>query len=281
MKKPLVPWTCGSVCRNSGRVRMAELRPLLDRLDREPGGVDHRLGLVGVDRADGVDDRAAGPHALGGGAQQLELELGQRLRAPAQVGPRREHAEPRARRVDERAVEAGQLGRQRAPVGAGRPDVRRAEPAHVLLELARARLVHLDRDHLAGEHRRLAARRGAEVEHALARLRADARAPRAASRGSAARSRPRRAPSRRRGRRAQAPGMSVAEPSGVWPRTSLTTTGGGSFWARISASASSSPRSRPPDLPDPVRVRVLERALREAREQRRRSRRRPGAGRRS
>src|SRR5204863_9726847 len=33
--------------------------------------------------------------------------------------------------------------------------------------------MELDRDHLAGEHRRLAARGGAEVEHALAFARAD------------------------------------------------------------------------------------------------------------
>ena len=125
MKKPLVRWTCGSVCRNSGRRRVAELRPLLDRLDLEAGRVDDGLGLVRVDRADRVDDRAARPHALGGRPQQLELELGQRLRAPAQVGPRSEDAEPRARRVDERAVEAGQLGRQRASVRVDDADVRR------------------------------------------------------------------------------------------------------------------------------------------------------------
>ena len=48
MKKPLVPWTCGSVCRNSGRARMAELRPRLGErgVDLEAGGVDDRLGLV-------------------------------------------------------------------------------------------------------------------------------------------------------------------------------------------------------------------------------------------
>ena len=49
-----------------------------------------------------------------------------------------------------------------------------AEPADVLLELGGSGLVRLDRDDLAGEHRRLAAGSGAEVEHALALLRADA-----------------------------------------------------------------------------------------------------------
>ena len=51
--------------------------------------------------------------------------------------------------------------------------VRGAERADVLLELARPGLVHLDRDHVAGEHRRLPAGRRAEVEDALALLRAD------------------------------------------------------------------------------------------------------------
>ena len=115
MKKPLVPWTCGSVSRNSGRARMAELAATRRRarVGLEAARLDDGLVLVGVDRADRVDDRPAGPDALGRGAQQRELQLGQRLRAPAQVGPAREHAEPRARRVDERAVEAG-----RAPAAA-------------------------------------------------------------------------------------------------------------------------------------------------------------------
>ena len=106
MKKPLVRWTCGSVSRNSGRRRMPELRPALDRLDLEPRRVDDGLGLVRVERADGVDDRAAGADALGRRPQQLELELRQRVRAPAQVGARGEDAEAGAGRVDERAVEA-------------------------------------------------------------------------------------------------------------------------------------------------------------------------------
>ena len=118
-----------------------------------------------------------GPHALGGGAQQLQLQLRQRARPPAEVGARREDAEARAGRVDERPVEPGQLGRKRAPVGVHDRDVVRAEPADVLLELARPGLVHLDGDDLAGEHRRLAARRGTEVEHPLARDGSRRRAP--------------------------------------------------------------------------------------------------------
>ncbi len=84
-KKPAVPWTCGSVCRNSGRPRVSELRPLVGeaRVDLEPGRVDDGLRLVGVDRAHRVDDRPAGSHALGRCAEELELELRKRLGAPA------------------------------------------------------------------------------------------------------------------------------------------------------------------------------------------------------
>ena len=53
------------------------------------------------------------PHAIGCGAQERELQLGQRLGAPAEVRPLVEDAEARARRVDERAVEAAKLGRER------------------------------------------------------------------------------------------------------------------------------------------------------------------------
>ena len=52
------------------------------------------------------------------------------------------------------------------------PDVRRTEPSGVLLELRGARLVDLDRDDLAREHRRLAPGRRAQVERPLARPRA-------------------------------------------------------------------------------------------------------------
>src|SRR5437764_7959968 len=65
---------------------MRELRPFLaERHDFEPAGVDDRLVLVGVDRAYGVDDGPARLHALGGSAEQRELELRQRRRPPAQV----------------------------------------------------------------------------------------------------------------------------------------------------------------------------------------------------
>ena len=77
MKKPVVRWTCGRVCRNSGRLGWRNSGHSADRLDCEPG-VDDVLRLVAVDRADGVDDRPARADPLRRGAQQLELEPGQR-----------------------------------------------------------------------------------------------------------------------------------------------------------------------------------------------------------
>ena len=59
----------------------------------------------------------------------VELELRQRPRAPAQVGPPGEHAEPGARRVDERAVEPGQLRGQRVASALDDGDVRRRRAA--------------------------------------------------------------------------------------------------------------------------------------------------------
>src|SRR5882724_8365941 len=55
-----------------GAPRMSELRPLLpERLDRKPGGVDDRLVLLGVQRADGIDDRPARLGALRRHPQEL------------------------------------------------------------------------------------------------------------------------------------------------------------------------------------------------------------------
>ena len=52
-------------------------------------------------------------------------------------------------------------------------DVRGPHPPDALLQLSCPRLVCLDRDDLAVEHRRLAAGRRAEIEHALSRDGAD------------------------------------------------------------------------------------------------------------
>ena len=114
------------------------------------------------------------PGARGRRAQQLELELWKRLGAPAEIGARgrgrrgpstgRRRARGRSRRA-----RAGGSGRpRRRPGRSTRRGGARSPPARG------AGLVDVDRDDVAGEHRRLATRRGAEVERPLARARADA-----------------------------------------------------------------------------------------------------------
>src|SRR5579864_3726278 len=81
--------------------RVCELRPLAtERLRLETRRIDHCFVLVGVDRADRVDDPPARTNALRRGPQQLELQLGQRLCTPAQIRASGEHSEARARRID-------------------------------------------------------------------------------------------------------------------------------------------------------------------------------------
>ena len=136
-KKPAVPWTCGSVCRNSGRRawRNRGHSSASVRIDLEPGSVDDLLRLVGVDRADRVDDRAARADPLGCGTQELELELRQRLCAPAQVGATVQDTEAGAGCIHERVVEAGELcagargRRRRRPERSRRRDGARSPPA--------------------------------------------------------------------------------------------------------------------------------------------------------
>ncbi len=135
------------------------------------------------------------------------------------------------------------------------------EPPDVLGQLAGAAEVELDGGHLAVQHRRLRARGRAGVEDPLAVARADRE--RGQLRAAAlpdptcvlhleiGRARP--------GRR---PGRRSASPSGTAERT---TSSAGSFWARISASASSAPQSRTQVCVDPVRVGLLERAVAAAR----------------
>ena len=138
----------------------------------------------------------------------------------------------------------------------------------VLLELARAGLVHLDRDDLARQHGRLPARSGAEVEHALALDASRRRGRRAASRGSAARSGPRRAPPRPRARPPRRRECPSRFPPAARPRRAARRPGAGSFWARMSSTRLRLAEVAAPDLPDPVGVRVLQRALGQRREQR-------------
>ena len=173
-----------------------------------------------------------GLRALGGGAQQLELQLGQRPRAPAQVGTAREHAEAGARRVDERAVEADLV--ELAQVGRDDADVRRRRS---LRHRARARAGCSSTAVTSpAQHRDLPPGAAQRVEHALAVAASRRRAPRAARRGSSGASR-----SVSTRSTTYAPGTSVGSPTGSSARTSSA---GGSFCARISASASSRPKSR-------------------------------------
>src|SRR5262245_2953018 len=174
--------------RRSVRVRQREqeLRPArvpklgpagAEVVHRQPARVDYVLVLGPVQRADGVRDRAARPDARRGDAEEVELQAGQRLGAPAQVRPRVEDAEPRAGRVDEHAVEGAEPVGELERVGVQHRQAD-AEPARVRLQLAHAALVLLDRDDVGagrGELRRLPARCGAEVEHPLARPGADGR----------------------------------------------------------------------------------------------------------
>ena len=207
-----------------------------------------------------------GLHALGGRAQQRELELGQRLGAPAEVRALVQHPEPGARRVDERAVEAASsAGRSSASAQTTRtfvaPSLR-----DVLLELACAALVLLDGDDLSGELRRLAARRGAEIERALALTGARPRARRATEPRLCGQMRPSFSAAASTRATRSTPGTSVASPS-ISPRTSTTMVSGGSFCARMSAIACSMPEVALPDFGDPVRVRELERPVRQRVEQ--------------
>ncbi len=175
MKNPAVPWTLRKRLQKLRPASMPELGPLVGeaRIHLEPGGVDDCLRLVRVDRADRVHDRAPRSHALRRCLQQLELELGERLGAPAKVGATIEDAEPGTRSIDERAVESRQLGGKRAAVRDDDTDVRRAEAARRLVQLTRAGFVDLDRSDVARQHRRLPPWRRAQVERALAVLRAD------------------------------------------------------------------------------------------------------------
>jgi len=154
--------------------RVRELRPFLaERKHAEAARLDDAERLLGVDRADRVDERSAGPDPFGRRAKQRELELRQRLGPPAEIGPLGEDAETRARSVDERAVEPEKLGRQRRAVGLDDGHVRGAHRGEVRAQLARTVRIDLHRGDLAPELPRLPARRGAEVEHTLAVTGAD------------------------------------------------------------------------------------------------------------
>src|SRR3989304_4531656 len=76
-------------------------------------------------------------------------ERGEGLGPPGGRGRSREHAEARARSVDENAIEGAEAGRELERIGAEDADVRCAEARGVLLELPGAPGVLLDSDDLA------------------------------------------------------------------------------------------------------------------------------------
>ena len=120
-----------------GPLGVAELRPFVGerRVRLQPGRLDDGLGLVAVDRAHRVDDRAAGPDAPGGAEQ--ELQLGREAGASASVGrdgPRgRPTPSTARRRAPGRSPSAppAALGRQRGARGFAARDAAGSPPAHV------------------------------------------------------------------------------------------------------------------------------------------------------
>jgi hypothetical protein len=149
---------------------MTKLRPLVAErgIDLELRCIDDDLRLLAVDRAHGVEDRSAGPRALGRSTKQLELKLRKRLGAPSQVGSLVEDSQAKAGRVDQRTVEVGQLRRKSATICDDDLHAGRAEPARRLHELPSSTFIHLNRHEVSCEHRRLAAWSCAEVEDPVA-----------------------------------------------------------------------------------------------------------------
>ena len=145
--------------------------------------------------------------------------------------------------------------------------VRGAERADVLLELSRPSLVHLDRHDVAREHRRLPARRGTEIEHALPCLRADAQ--RSQLRAAALR------PDPALGERLL---VDPVDTPGSWnvgalpldlPAHEPDDRLGRLVLGAHQRQRSLLPEVAAPDVPDPVRIRVLERPLRQPGQKRR------------
>ena len=209
MKKPSVRSRCGSVCRvlrhgrmlPDGRVGCPGRRARSPR-ERPRKPATTLLVLDGRDRAGRVDEGTAGPYSAAAPASRISrLELGQRLRAaglaPARVGARGERAEVAARRVDEHAVErlvGARLRRRRrcARRRSSRPSARRsARSASARPAWRSTATISPCVAHQRGEVGGLAAGRGAQVEHALARLRARAHARPPSPRATAASAGPR------------------------------------------------------------------------------------------
>src|SRR5262245_5028918 len=154
-----------------------ELRELVLGPGVDPG----RLGAR--QRANGVDGHAARPHRPRRRPQQVLLQLDQvrHLRgrdAPPQLGPPAHDAEAAARRVHEHAVGEAVAHGQGPAVGHDREDVTETEPIPGAGDEPDAGGLHVARDHAAvadplGDRGRLAARRGGDVHHRLARTRVE------------------------------------------------------------------------------------------------------------
>ena len=162
---------------------------------------DHVLVLLGLERAGGVDEPAARSHQRGRRGQDAALARGGgrhvgRLPPPLHLGVAPQHAEIRARRIDEHAVaQARPPRRQRLHRSVDGFDDRHAEPRGRLRHAAQAAGLGIEREHPTavvhqlGQMGRLGAGRGAHVGDRWRRLRAPAGAPPASSPRPARRSR--------------------------------------------------------------------------------------------
>ena len=179
MKKPVVPWTCGCVEQELGPPRMAELRPLIaERLDRGartrrrcPRSPPRRSCRRSRRSCPPGFTRSAATRSSSAWSSGSGRARQRRSGRPAST-PRPEQGASTRTRSKPVSLCAAAPSRPRS-----RPDVVGAEHAAVLLELAGAARVQLDRDDVALELCRLAARSGAEVERALARSRSRRRRP--------------------------------------------------------------------------------------------------------
>ena len=270
MKKPSVRSRCGSVCRCCGMVGCFQTGASAAQVvGREVvvGGQERRhdvLVLGGRDRAGRVDEGTAGLRTRRRPAARIRAcssasasgRPALRQRASGRDG---ERAEVAARRVDEHAVEGRRRLRLGGVAGAHVDDVR-AHARGGAAQRVGAAGVALDGDDLAlvahqrGEVRRLAAGRGAQVEHALAGLRVERRARRPSRRATAASAGPPPTPASRRRRTgasriSASPSTCASGPAGARPAPrrailsvlARSAASAGSLSAAISARASAAP----------------------------------------
>ena len=164
-----------------GQTRQGERHERKFRVQRQKTP-EHALVLRVVERAGGIDHRAAGAEHLRGLRQNLHLAVGTAARGVgvpfvARFRLAAEHALAGAGRVHQNAVEKrGEARRERIRHGAEHDGVANAHALDVAGENLRAAgdgLVAAEQPaprHQRGDLRALAAGRGAEVEHPLAGL---------------------------------------------------------------------------------------------------------------